>query len=84
MPKPPLPSIQSPTARHLREIWRRYPDGHEVRTLIIEIVRMRKVIAEAEEYRQIVQTVWNEDTGGAHLVALYKLRRLLQDEERRT
>lgn len=45
---------------------------------------MRKVIAEAEEYRQIVQTVWNEDTGGAHLVALYKLRRLLQDEERRT
>ncbi|MBR7972958.1 hypothetical protein KDX01_07485 [Burkholderia vietnamiensis] len=84
MPKPPLPSIQSPTARKLREIWRRYPEGHEVRTLIIEIVRMRKVIAEAEEYRQIVQTVWNEDTGGAHLVALYKLRRLLQDEERRT
>ena len=84
MPKPPLPSIQSPTARQLREIWRQYPDGHEVRTLIIEIVRMRQVIAEAEEHRQIVQTVWNEDTGGAHLVALYKLRRLLQDEVRRT
>ncbi|MBR8219609.1 hypothetical protein [Burkholderia vietnamiensis] len=84
MPKPPLPSIQSPTARQLREIWRRYPEGHEVRTLIIEIVRMRRVLDEAEHYREIVQQVWKEDTGGAHLVALYKLRRLLQDEVQRT
>jgi len=84
MPKPPLPSIQSPTPHQLREIWRKYPEGHEVRTLIIEIVRMRQVIREAEEYRQIVQSVWNEDTGGAHLVALYKLRLLLQEEMRRT
>ena len=53
-----------------------------MRILIIEIVRMRQVLDEAEQYRQIVQTVWNEDTGGAHLVALYKLRRLLQDEVR--
>lgn len=80
----PLPSIQSPTRHELRLIWRQYPDGHEVRRLIIEIVRMRQVIREAEELRQIVQSVWNEDTGGSHLVALYKLRRLLQDEVRRT
>ncbi|AJY07043.1 hypothetical protein SB768_08040 [Burkholderia sp. SIMBA_043] len=84
MPKPPLPSIQSPTARQLREIWRRYPEGHEVRTLIIEIVRMRQVLDEAEHYREIVEQVWKEDTGGSHLVALYKLRRLLQDEAGRT
>ncbi|WP_172820438.1 hypothetical protein [Burkholderia vietnamiensis] len=55
-----------------------------MRTLIIEIVRMRRVLDEAEHYREIVQQVWKEDTGGAHLVALYKLRRLLQDEVRRT
>ncbi|TPQ35404.1 hypothetical protein C2U71_27440 [Burkholderia ubonensis] len=60
-----VPSIQSPAARQWREIWRRYSAGHEVRTLIIEIVRMRQVVAEVEEYRQIVHTVWNEDTGRA-------------------
>ncbi|MCA8068549.1 hypothetical protein [Burkholderia vietnamiensis] len=55
-----------------------------MRTLIIEIVRIRRVIAEADEWREIVQQVWKEDKEGSHLVALYKLRRLLQDEVRRS
>ncbi|GBH24579.1 hypothetical protein BvRS1_16280 [Burkholderia vietnamiensis] len=54
-----------------------------MRALVLEIVRARKQFEEAESLRQSVQKVWNEDTGGAHLVALYKLRRLLQDEVRR-
>ncbi len=61
-------------------MWCRYPEGHEVRTLILEIIRARQRFAEAESLRQTVQSVWNEDTGGRHLVALYKLRLLLQGE----
>ncbi|MGU7780545.1 hypothetical protein [Burkholderia sp. PU8-34] len=78
-----LPPIQSPTVEELRELWRQYPDGHEVRRLIIEILRAREVIREADGYRQIVQKVWNNESGGSHLVALHKLRLLLQDEVRR-
>ncbi|HDR9511107.1 TPA: hypothetical protein QDC03_006300 [Burkholderia cepacia] len=51
--------------------------------MIIEVVRLRRQIEEVEYYRQCIQRVWNEDTGGSHLVALYKLRVLLQDELRR-
>ncbi|MEZ7523996.1 hypothetical protein [Burkholderia vietnamiensis] len=83
MSKPSLPDLTPPSIEELRDLWRQYPDGHEVRRLIVEIVRAREVIREAEGYRQIVQKVWNEESGGSHLVALYKLRLLLQDEVRR-
>ncbi len=78
-----LPFFKCPTTRELRVLWRRYPEGHEVRTLILEIVRARQQFEEAEDLRQVIQSVWNEDTGGSHLVALYKLRVLLQGEVRR-
>ncbi|AYQ38352.1 hypothetical protein QZM64_18850 [Burkholderia cepacia] len=81
MLRQPLPSFQSPTNRELREMWRRYPDGHEVRRLILEIARCRHQFRDAEDLRQTVQKVWSEDVGG-HLVALYKLRLILQDEAR--
>lgn len=61
-------------------MWRRYPEGHEVRTLILEIIRARQQFAEAESLRKSVQSVWNDETGGSHLVALYQLRLLLQGE----
>jgi len=64
-------------------MWHRYPEGHEVRTLILEIIRARQQFVEAESLRKTVQSVWNEDTGGSHLVALHKLRLLLQGEVRR-
>lgn len=83
MPRLKLPLFQCPTTKELRAIWRRYPDGHEVHRLILEIVRARQQFEEAEDLRKIVQSVWSEDTGGSHLVALYKLRMLLQGEVRR-
>lgn len=83
MPHLVLPPFNCPTTQELRAIWRRHPEGHEVRTLVLEIIRARQQFEEAESLRQTIQKVWNEDTGGAHLVALYKLRRLLQDEVRR-
>ncbi|WP_261532749.1 hypothetical protein [Burkholderia multivorans] len=76
-----LPDFQSPTNRELREMWRHYPDGHEVRRLILEIARCRQQFRDVEDLRETVQKVWNEDVGG-HLVALHKLRLILQDEAR--
>lgn len=81
MKRKPLPNLQSPTNRELREMWRRYPDGHEVRRLILEIARCRQRFRDAEDLRKTVQKVWSEDVGG-HLVALYQLRLILQDEAR--
>ncbi|MBR8434705.1 hypothetical protein KDW37_28490 [Burkholderia cenocepacia] len=62
-------------------MWCRYPAGHEVRRLILEIARCRKQFEEAEDLRKTVQKVWSEDVGG-HLVALHQLRLILQDEAR--
>lgn len=62
-------------------MWRRYPAGHEVRRLILEIARCRRQFRDAEGLRETVQSVWNEDIGG-HLVALHQLRLILQDEAR--
>ncbi|AMU14815.1 hypothetical protein A3203_17750 [Burkholderia cenocepacia] len=81
MLRQPLPPFQSPTNRELREMWRRYPEGHEVRRLILEIARCRHQFRDAEGLRKSVQKVWSEDVGG-HLVALHQLRLILQDEAR--
>lgn len=78
-----LPYFECPTAQQLRAIWQRYPEGHEVRALVLEIVRARRQFAEAERLRKSIQSVWKEDTGGTHLVALHQLRLLLQDEIQR-
>ncbi|MEB2558804.1 hypothetical protein [Burkholderia cenocepacia] len=78
-----LPEITTPSTHELREIWRSHPNDNTVRRLIVEIVRLRRQIEDAESYRKCIQQVWNEDPGGSHLVALYKLRVLLQDELRR-
>ncbi|WP_446902972.1 hypothetical protein [Burkholderia sp. YIM B11467] len=76
-----LPAFQSPSNHELREMWRRYPEDHEVRRLILEIVRCRLQFRDANDLRETVQKVWTEDVGG-HLVALYQLRLILQDEAR--
>ncbi|MBU9227278.1 hypothetical protein KTE71_13195 [Burkholderia multivorans] len=79
MPRTILPDFESPTNKELREMWRRYPDRHEVRRLILEIMRCRHAFQDAERLRKSIQIVWSEDVGG-HLVALHQLRLLLQDE----
>lgn len=77
-----LPDFQSPANCELRDMWKRYPEGHEMRRLILEIARCRHVFREANDLRATVQKVWSEDVGG-HLVALHQLRLLLQEEARR-
>ncbi|WP_269504018.1 hypothetical protein [Burkholderia sp. IMCC1007] len=69
--------------RELREFWNRYRGNKDVERLIVELIRTRRAIREMEDLRRIVQDCWNEVSNGSHLVALHKLRCLLQDEARR-
>lgn len=77
-----FPQVASPSKRELRALWRQFPEGHVVRSLILEIVRQRRVVPEIERLRQSIQTVWSEEVGG-NLVALYQMRVLLAEEMRR-
>ena len=79
-----LPEVSSPTTEELRAIYRRYPEGHEVHRLVIDVIRARRQMSEIEHLRLLIEVAWNEETAGKHLVALYKLRLLVQDELRRT
>lgn len=74
-----LPLFVPPSNAELREMWSRYPEGHEVRRLILEIARCRRTFQDADDLRKSVQKVWNEDVG-SNLVALHQLRLLLMDE----
>ncbi|WP_175918297.1 hypothetical protein [Burkholderia pyrrocinia] len=78
-----LPDIDAVTHRELREFWRRYRGNKDIERLIVELIRTRRAIREMEGLRVIVQASWNELSNGSHLVALLKLRCLMQDEARR-
>ncbi|WP_176329075.1 hypothetical protein [Burkholderia vietnamiensis] len=84
MGRKPLPDIVSPSSAELRALWSRFRADREVRRLIIEIVRVRRLVADVEAHRKSIAKAWSEETGGSHLVALYQLRLLLQNEMRRT
>lgn len=78
-----LPVMDAVTHRQLRELWRRYRGNTDIERLIVELIRTRRSIREMEHLREIVQSCWNEVSNGSNLVALHKLRCLLQDEARR-
>lgn len=61
----------------------RIAETKDIERLIIELVRVRRAIKEMEDLRQCVEKCWNEATQGSHLVALHKLRCMMQDEARR-
>ncbi|HDR9086404.1 TPA: hypothetical protein QDB10_002295 [Burkholderia vietnamiensis] len=81
--KMPLPVMDVVTHNELRAFWRRYRGNKDIERLIVELIRTRRAIRDMEELRQIVQESWNELSQGSHLVALYKLRCLMQDEATR-
>jgi hypothetical protein len=75
-----LPDFEPPTVAELRAMWRRYANDPAVCRLILTNVHLRRQIVELERLRGSVLTAWNEATGGSHLVALYQMRLLLQNE----
>jgi hypothetical protein len=73
-----LPDFEPPLVGELRELWRAYPQ-EDVRRLILEIQRYRRVLSEVERLRGVIDRCWKDSAGG-QLVALERLRFLLTDE----
>lgn len=76
----PLPEFVSPSSGELRVLWRHYADDPAISRLVLEIVRLRRQMAELERLRVAVVAAWADEVGDSHQVGLYKMRRLLQAE----
>ncbi|WP_412530595.1 hypothetical protein [Burkholderia lata] len=70
----PLPDFDSPTHAELVELYRRDSDP-DVRRVILEVVRARRVLGEIEDLFRIIRAEYNDS-----LVAMSKLRCLIQSE----
>lgn len=73
----PLPEFETPLHRELIELYRRERDP-DVRRVILEVVRVRRVLGEIEH---LVATIRQEYGDG--LVAMYSLRCLVKGERER-
>ncbi|WP_186275787.1 hypothetical protein [Burkholderia gladioli] len=80
MSRKQLPDSSPLLASELRAIWLSRSSDPEVKSLLLEIARMRRKMGEIEHYRKIIQAEWNEVTSGVHYVALYQFRLLMQRE----
>ena len=78
-----MPSV---TLAELRQLWRQCGCGAEydstVRRLIVDVLRMRKLIVEMDGLCGAVQRAWRDETR-SNLVALERLRILFNDERSR-
>jgi hypothetical protein len=74
-----LPDFIPPTAKEMRLLWRAYPDEN-VRRLMLEIERQRRILREVEYYRELIARVWSEEHPGT-MVGLEKLRILMTAEK---
>lgn len=63
----------------MRELWNRRPTRAEMRRLLLEIERARRVLDEIEQMRAAINRAWKADVGG-QLTGLERLRCLLQEE----
>jgi hypothetical protein len=80
MPRVKLPEFQSPSLQRLRYL---YSVGNEdVKCVVLEVVRLRQLVEDADYYRDRVDKCWKEE-GLGKLAALYQFRRLMQDERSR-
>lgn len=75
-----LPDFSSPTTKQLRAIYA--TADADVRNVVLEVIRLRKLIEVIDDYRETVQKAWGEEDLGK-LVALEKLRIIMQDERSR-
>jgi len=77
----PLPDFSPPVDTEMRALWHRCADP-DVRRVILEVQHLRAVLLDVEQFRAAIDTVWKKDVGG-QLVALQRLRYLLQNERMR-
>ncbi|SAK98639.1 hypothetical protein AWB76_07562 [Caballeronia temeraria] len=79
----PLPSFLPVSYHELRVLWCRYrARDPDVQRLVLEVQRFRGVVDEAYELQQVIEKCWREG-GHGQLVALEKLRLLLNNERTR-
>lgn len=81
MRKRDLPDFASPTTELLRELYRKYDDDL-VRRTVLEVIRLRNLNKEIEEFRESIEKNWR-DAGLGQLAALYQFRILMQKERSR-
>ena len=81
-----LPQMPSLTLTELRRLWHQHGSGSEydetIRRLIVDVVRMRKLVVEMDGLRGAAQRAWRDETR-SNLVALERLRILFNDERSR-
>jgi hypothetical protein len=81
MPRHHLPDFASPSTENLRELYRGSDDDLTRRT-VLEVIRLRVLVAEADYYREVIHKCWNAE-GLGRLVALENFRVLMLDERSR-
>lgn len=69
-------------SHELRLIWRRYNGRDADVLLVLEVQRFRDVASQAHALQQVIEKCWREE-GHGQLVALEKLRLLLNNERTR-
>ncbi|MFM0503994.1 hypothetical protein [Paraburkholderia caffeinilytica] len=74
-----LPDFEIPTIYDLRRLWVERKGDREVRCLILEIERTRRVMQEIKRLHAVIDKCWKADVGG-NLVALENLRVILLEE----
>ena len=75
----PLPSFTTVSYGELRGFWSRYKNDPDVRRLLLEVQRSRRVPEEIQYFLDVViQKFWREE-GHGQLVAMEKLRVLLAE-----
>lgn len=81
-----LPDSPTPTLDELRALWAAHRSGSSqdetVRRLILEIVRLRRLMYELDALCGAVRSAWKEETR-SQLIALEKMRVLFNDERSR-
>lgn len=76
-----LPPFKTVTADELRALWRAYPDP-DVRRVILEVVRYRRVVREVDSLYASIHRSWRSSVGG-NLVALHQLHGVMNREKGR-
>jgi hypothetical protein len=76
-----LPPFEPITETELRQLWTQH-GAHDLRRLMLEVARYRRVISEIDGLYKNTHKAWRECVGG-DLVALQQLQRVINQERTR-
>ncbi|MBD9415880.1 hypothetical protein IB234_15060 [Pseudomonas sp. PDM16] len=76
-----LPDFKPITSEELRRLWAEQPCP-EARTLVLEIMRYRRLFADIDGHYKNIHQSWRDSVGG-DLVALHRLKQVMYYERNR-